>query len=68
MATVGGNKALTPRTQADSGRLACVSKCATCASAWTPVSVRPAHTVLILLSATWLNACSRTSCTVLPCG
>src|SRR5258706_13683619 len=63
-----GRKAFTPRTQAVSGRAARVSKCATCALACTPRSVRPAAVSATASSAMAASAFSRTSCTPPPPG
>ena len=45
-------------------RVASVSKCATCPWAWTPVSVRPAHTRSMGAAAMRASAVSVTCCTV----
>src|SRR5256714_41168 len=63
-----GRKALTPRTQAVSGLAASVSKCATCARACTPRSVRPAAVTAIASPAMAASAFASTSCTPPPPG
>jgi hypothetical protein len=48
-------------------RTAVVSKCATCARACTPASVRPAHTSATGAAATRASAASIAACTLRAC-
>src|SRR5207237_4642803 len=60
--------AFTPRTQAEAGREAALSKCTTWLRACTPRSVRPAAVTLIVVPAIAASAGSSASCTAPPPG
>ena len=65
-AAAAGRCALTPRTQADSGRCASVSKWTICDTACTPASVRPAAITVTGCPAISPIARSSASCTPQP--